>query len=74
MAETLDSVRERISDRYLGKAGIHAVGVHRSANALTVYIESGAESEDAQQTLESLRKDAAPYTVVTKGAVPAKFA
>ncbi|MGD0013828.1 MAG: hypothetical protein ABSD56_05320 [Bryobacteraceae bacterium] len=77
MAETLESVRERISERYLGKAGIHAVGVRRSANAITVYIQSAVDAQQAEtreQTLESLRKDASPYAVLTKHAVPAKFA
>ena len=73
MAETLDSVRERISERYLGKAGIHAVGVRRSANALTIYVDSVDDDQQAE-TLASLRKDASPYAVLTKGAAPAKFA
>jgi preprotein translocase subunit SecD len=77
MDETLESVKARISERYLGKAGIHAVGVRRSANAITVYVES---TEDAQQeetqsrTLENLRREAVPFAVVKKEAVAAKFA
>lgn len=77
MPETLESVKDRISKRYLGKAGIHAVGVRRSANAITVYVESISDAQQAEtreQTLESLRKDASPYAVLTKHAVPAKFA
>jgi hypothetical protein len=73
MAETLEAVKDRISEQYLGKAGIHAVGIRRSANSITVYIQPTNDSTQ-QDTLESLRRDASPYGVVTRDAVPAKFA
>ena len=73
MPETLESVKDRISERYLGKAGIHAVGVRRSANAITVYLQNLGDAGQ-QKTLECLRKDALPYSVVTKDAAPAKLA
>ena len=73
MADTLDAVRERISQKYLGKAGIHAVGLRRSSNAITVYLQPMPD-QTQEQTLESLRQDASPFAVVTKDAVPAKFA
>ena len=73
MPETLEAVKDRISEHYLGKAGIHAVGVRRSANAITVYFQPS--DDPAQQvTLESLRQEASPYGVIAKEAAEAKFA
>jgi hypothetical protein len=73
MTETLESVKDRISNRYLGKAGIHAVGVRRSTNAIMVYVQPTGDATQ-QWALECLRKDASPYKVVTRDAVPAKLA
>jgi hypothetical protein len=73
MADTLEAVKDRISEHYLGKSGIHAVGVRRSANAITVYFKPS--SDPAQQcTLEVLKREASPYKVITKEAAEANFA
>lgn len=72
MAETLEAVKDRISERYLGKSGIHAVGLRRSANAITVYIKPTSDPTQ-QRTLESLRQEASPYQVITKEAAEANF-
>lgn len=65
MPETLESVKDRISERYLGKSGIHAVGVRRKQNAITVYVQSSGT--DAQEgLLRELRDEAAPYDVLVR--------
>jgi hypothetical protein len=77
MDEKLRSVKDRISERYLGKDGIHSVGLRRSANAITVYVaptEDANQEELQERTLENLRRDAAPFAVVKKAATRADFA
>jgi hypothetical protein len=67
MPETLEAVKDRISDRYLGKSGIHAIGLRRSANAITVYLKISRDPSQ-RSTLDSLRKEASPYVVIAKEA------
>jgi hypothetical protein len=63
MSETLDEVKRRIAHKYLGKAGIHGVGIRRSQNALNVYM--GADpSLDQKQLLKEIEREAAPYKVI----------
>jgi hypothetical protein len=72
MPESLEAVKDRISARYLGIAGIHAVGIKRSENAITIYVDP-AQKHAQQRTIQQIRKDAAPYRVLSKEAVPAEF-
>jgi hypothetical protein len=64
MSKSLDEIKEEISQKYLGKSGIHGIGIRRKQNALYVY--KNAETNPAQTAvLEKIKKDAAPYSVVT---------
>jgi hypothetical protein len=63
MAHTLDDVKVIISGKYLGRAGIHGVGVRRSQDALMVYLHSGDPAEQAR-VLREIEAEAAPYRVV----------
>lgn len=64
MSKSLDEVKQEISQKYLGKSGIHGVGLRRKENALYIYTEN--ESNPAQTVLlEKIRKEAAPFSVVT---------
>jgi hypothetical protein len=64
MSKSLDEVKQEISQKYLGKSGIHGVGLRRKENALYIYTEN---KSNAAQTalLEKIRKEAAPFSVVT---------
>ena len=73
MAETLEAVKDRISERYLGSSGIHAVGLRRSANAITVYFTPTADPAELRLTLDNLRKEASPYKVITEEAAAPTF-
>ena len=69
MAESLDDVKRRLGERYLGKGGIHGVGLRRSRNAVTVYLSPGSvPGRDA--TLQALRAEAAPFDVIVVEELP----
>ena len=64
MGKSLDEVKKTITDKYLGEAGIHGVGISRSRNALRIYVDSSSRIDDHKATLEEIRKVAAPYSVL----------
>lgn len=63
MARSLDDVKDRVSEKYLGRAGIHGVGIRRSQETLMVYLHSGDPGEQAR-VLREIEAEAAPYPVV----------
>jgi hypothetical protein len=63
MSKSLDEVKKHISRKYLGKAGIHGVGISHSQNAVRVYMQPDAD--DAQEDLlKEIEKEAAPFKVL----------
>jgi hypothetical protein len=69
MSQSLDEVKARIAQKYLGVAGIHGVGVSQTHNAVRVYLTPEAGSEQAV-VLAALRRDAVPYDVLIVEAEP----
>lgn len=63
MARSLDEVKAIVSGRYLGRAGIHGVGIRRSQGALMVYLHPGHGGEQ-ERLLREIETEAAPYTVI----------
>lgn len=61
--KTLESAKSLVSEKYLGKAGIHGVGIRRSKSAVAVYVEPGARP-DKQETLRSIEKEIAPFSLL----------
>lgn len=62
MSKSLDEIKENISQKYLGRSGIHGIGIRRKENALYIYGEADSLPADV---LEEIEKEAAPYSVVT---------
>lgn len=61
--KSLEEVRKHISRKYIGKAGIHGVGVRRKLNAICIYLVGSTDSE--QQTfLNEIEREALPYKVL----------
>ena len=61
MAEDLATVRRRVSRKFLGKAGIHGVGLHPSiGQTLAIYRKPGDEAEDAA-IIADLKKEVGPF-------------
>lgn len=64
MDKSLDEVKEDISQKYLGKSGIHGIGIRRKSNALYVYTDA-EPSPKQKAVLEEIKKEVAPYSVIT---------
>jgi hypothetical protein len=60
--ESIGQAKARLSRKYLGKFGIHGMGLQRSKSTICVYIDPRT-SADRQTLLKSIRKEAAPYAV-----------
>jgi len=63
MPESIEAVKDRLRQSFLGKAGIHGVGLSRAEQAIRVYISSKAESDQAD-LLEQVCKSAVPFRVI----------
>ncbi len=64
MSKSLDEVKENISQKYLGKFGIHAIAVHRKTNSLNIYIDAEPD-ESKKNVLEEIEKEIAPFSLIT---------
>jgi hypothetical protein len=65
VSKSLDEAKKSITEKYLGEAGIHGVGISRSRNALRVYVDAATDFGDNHRViLEEIRKEAAPYSVL----------
>jgi hypothetical protein len=63
MPESIEQVKNRLRKSFLGKAGIHGVGVSRAKQAIQVYVSPGTSVNQAD-LLEQLRKSAGPFPVI----------
>lgn len=60
--------KKEISEKYLGKAGVHGVGVSRQRGAIKLHVSrphSERQRQEQDRMLEKLRREAAPYGVLT---------
>jgi hypothetical protein len=72
MAETLDQVKDRVSRKYLGKEGIHGVGLRRSSGAITIYF-SPSQAESQQDLLDTITQEVRPFKVLVVQSKRPKF-
>jgi hypothetical protein len=63
VSDDLEKVKTLLSSRYIGKAGIHAIGMRASADAISVYMAPGSR-ERYKQILQDLKKEAEPFEVL----------
>lgn len=63
MDKTLDEIKEALSDKYLGQAGIHGIGLSRTENAIRVYLQESPD-EEQQRVLKGVETDASPYKII----------
>lgn len=73
---SLDETKRQLSRRYVGRSGIHAIGLSRARNAIRVYLNAPVtgETDEQRSTLRSLEGDALPYPVLLTIEEPATFA
>lgn len=74
MAESLRDVKTRLGHLYLGKLGIHGLGMRRSENAICIYITPQADTAAQESALREIEMAAAPYKVVTIRSEPPALA
>src|SRR4051794_38374524 len=65
---TLEEAKSLVSDKYLGVAGIHGVGLKRKQDAISLYVEDEHDARLAD-ALSEVKKAVQPYRVVV---VPAQ--
>ena len=46
MSKSLNEIKEKISQKYLGKSGIHGVGMRRREDAVYLYADADSIAED----------------------------
>lgn len=63
MTPSLEDVKNRLRESYLGRGGIHGVGLSRARQAIRVYVSSQAASEQPD-VLEQLRDSAKPFPII----------
>jgi hypothetical protein len=64
---SLEVIKQRLSRKYLGRGGIHGIGMSKVGNAVRVHLVSSADpGERSRQSaiLDELKRDAAPYEVI----------
>lgn len=59
----LRRLKEELGKRYLGRHGIHGIGVRESEDAICLYVDPGSDLERTP-TWEVIRRSAAPHGVV----------
>jgi len=63
MDKSLDETREYLIGKYLGKAGIHSIGMSRRENGIRIYLKPSADAEQSQ-VLQEIETEAAPYKII----------
>jgi hypothetical protein len=63
MSGAIEEVKDRLRELFVGKAGIHGVGISRAQKAIRVYIDRDAGAEQGP-LLEQIRASAAPFPVI----------
>jgi hypothetical protein len=63
MPQSLEEVKDRLRQAYLGKGGIHGLGVSRAKQAIRVYVSPQAVPEQPD-VLDQLRESARPFPII----------
>lgn len=61
--DLLSNKQKRISQKYMGKNGIHGIGISRSKNAIRVYIAPGYDKKQ-KTLLNEIEKEATPFKII----------
>jgi hypothetical protein len=72
MADSLNEVKDRVKRLFLGRAGVHGVGISRSRNAIRVYVDTDGTPE-TESMLDLLRAEASPYPLIVVREEPAQL-
>lgn len=59
----LEAAKSLVSEKYLGRAGIHGVGLRRSKSAVTLYVDP-VEQAERQEVLRSIEEEIKPFKLL----------
>jgi hypothetical protein len=63
VTRSLDEAKGQIASKFLGKAGIHSIGISRAENAIRVYLDA-TDKETLKAVWPEIEQEAAPYKVI----------
>ena len=63
MSAAIEDEKNHLRRSYLGKSGIHGVGISRTEQAIRVYVGEEAQAEQ-DSILDQFRNSAAPFRVI----------
>lgn len=63
MEESLQAVKARIRNQYLGKAGIHGLGIRQKEGAIMVHITPGVDG-GREEILEEIKRSVIPHKLI----------
>ena len=63
MTESLRQVKERLRRQFLGRAGLHGLGLRPAENAICVYADAD-ETPDQQTLLAEIEQAAKPIRII----------
>jgi hypothetical protein len=69
--ESLDAVKDNLRRSFLGKGGIHGLGLSRAKQAIRVYLKPSGEAAQSQ-VVARLRESAKPFDVIVVEEEPPK--
>jgi hypothetical protein len=61
--DELEAAKSLVREKYLGKAGIHGVGLRRSKEAVTLYVDP-TDQPERQELLRSIEKEIEPVKLL----------
>ncbi len=45
MGSSLENIKKELANKYLGKAGIHSIGINKAKNTVKIYYDSELSDE-----------------------------
>lgn len=72
MSQSLEEVKNRVRQSYLGKGGVHAVGMSQEKQAIRVYVSPEPEVGESD-LLDLVRESAKPFSVIVVREARAKL-
>jgi|GEM_PF-3617487 len=61
-ARSLEQAKTQIGEQFLGRGGVHAIGLSHEPDAIKIYLNREADEKSA--LLDELRTAAQPYEVI----------
>ncbi len=63
MSDSLEETKERLKGRFLGRAGVHGLGIRHAENAICVYADM-EETPEFQALLAEIEKESGSFRIL----------